>query len=388
MKLLFILEDEDDDIGIEYAYYKRKKLQTNEIFRNRFTEGCFNTFIMRHLYNNATKFKEYFRLSPDQFDYFLSLIENDIVKLSTSFVQTPVTRAERLAATLRQLGTGESFRSLAFGFRISHCHISQIVREVLRSLCEKLAPIFLPNPTKERIKSVASDFYELWDFLNCCGAIDGKHCRIVCPDVSWSLFFNYKSFYSIVLLALVDARYRFIAIDVGSYGKEGDRGIYHKSNFKNVIPLLMPEDSPLPDNILPHVIVGDEAFHLSKNLMRPYPKSQCFIDNSKHIFNQRLCRARRTVENAFDIMSKKFRVFYTPIAIKPETADLLITACCCLHNLMRSSNLREEEEILLPTENCLPLTRVGGNCTAEAFRIREELNNYFCSREGNIKWLE
>lgn len=98
MKLLFILEEGDDFI-IEHAYYKMNKLQTNEIFRNRFTEGCFNTLIMRHLYKNATKFKEYFRLSPDQFDYVLSLIENDNVKLPTNFVKTPVTPAEILAVT-------------------------------------------------------------------------------------------------------------------------------------------------------------------------------------------------------------------------------------------------------------------------------------------------
>jgi hypothetical protein len=59
-------------------------------------------------------------------------------------------------------------------------------------------------------------------FPNCIGAIDGKHVRIICPKLSGSLFYNYKHYSSTVLLALVDVQYCFTAIDVGSYGREGD----------------------------------------------------------------------------------------------------------------------------------------------------------------------
>lgn len=69
------------------------------------------------------------------------------------------------------------------------------------------------------------------DFPNCVGAIDGKHVRVVCPNKSGSLYYNYKNYFSIVLLAIVDAKYKFLAIDVGSYGKEGDSGIFAKSSM-------------------------------------------------------------------------------------------------------------------------------------------------------------
>lgn len=50
--------------------------------------------------------------------------------------------------------------------------------------------------------------------------IDGKHCRIKCPPNAGSQFYNYKHFYSIVLITVAEAQYNFILIDVGAYGRD------------------------------------------------------------------------------------------------------------------------------------------------------------------------
>lgn len=127
------------------------------------------------------------------------------------------------------MATGESYRSLAFNFRISHCEISNTVRDVLQAICENLMPVLLPPPTENDFKTRASEFLDRWNFANCVGAIDGKHIRVMSPDKTGSLYFNYKNYFSVVLLAIVDPKYTFLLIDVGSYGKEGDSGIFSKS---------------------------------------------------------------------------------------------------------------------------------------------------------------
>lgn len=124
------------------------------------------------------------------------------------------------------MATGESYRSLAFAFRVSYSYISIIVKTTLEVLKSKLLAIFLPPPTKNELKLKAEEFWNKWNFPNCVLAIDGKHIRIKCPYNTGSLFYNYKEYFSIVLMAMVDANYKFVFIDVGSFGREGDSGIF------------------------------------------------------------------------------------------------------------------------------------------------------------------
>lgn len=153
----------------------------------------------------------------------LVMFQKNIYKIVSSF------NFFFFATFCRYLATGESFRSLSFAFRISHSYISTIVKHTLSTLKKHLRPIFLPDLSTIDLNKKASEFWTKWNFPNCVLAIDGKHVRIRCPEKTGSLFFNYKDYFSIVMLAMVDANYKFIAIDVGSFGREGDSGIFLKS---------------------------------------------------------------------------------------------------------------------------------------------------------------
>lgn len=267
----------------------------------------------------------------------------------------------------------------------------------LAALKNKLVPQFLPSLSQEDLEEKAREYNKRWNFPNCVGAIDGKHVRIKCPPKSASLYYNYKGFYSIILLAIVDANYKFIYIDVGSYGKEGDSGVFEKSvmgqKFYNGTLLPPPRQLPNSELLLPHVLVGDDAFRLHPNMMKPYLREEAIGNNTKSVFNYRLCRARRTSENAFGILAQVFRIYYTPINVLPETVDDIITVTCCLHNMLREGYLSQKGRATydldptqeLPSENLMPLRRAGGFANADGFTVRNSFASYF-KNEGSVTW--
>ena len=79
-------------------------------------------------------------------------------------------------------------------------------------------------------------------------------------------------------------------------------------------------------------ILGDDAFPLRPDLMKPYPHRN--LDLGQCIFKYRFSRARRVVENAFGILASRFRVFLTTIILEPEKVTTITLCACALHNML------------------------------------------------------
>lgn len=241
------------------------------------------------------------------------------------------------------------------------------------------------------------------------GAIDGKHINIQAPANSGTEHYNYKGFFSIVLLAVVDANYNFIYANVGCQGRISDGGVFNSTFFKKCLDdhtIHLPPPRPLPQLSLPvpYVFVGDEAFQLTSNLMKPFSGLHD-KGTQKRIFNYRLSRARRVSENAFGIMSSRFRIFRRPILLQPSIAKKVTLAAVYLHNYLRKSGSRNVycSVGMLDTEcsdsgEVIPglwrrdsstcqindLPTVPRRSCFEAQTVREEFAKYFISEQGKL----
>lgn len=270
--------------------------------------------------------------------------------------------------------------------------------------------LFFQKPKNElEWEIVAKKFYDLWNYPNCLGAIDGKHISLQAPVHGGTEFFNYKSFHSIVLLAVVDASYNFIYANVGCQGRISDGGVFNNTSFKEQLDmnaLHLPAHRPLPGRTHPiqYVFVGDEAFQLSVHLMKPF--SGLHDKGSKErIFNYRLSRARRVVENAFGILSSSFRVLRKPMLLDPDVATKVTLATIHLHNHLKKNPSRSiycPNELLdrecsdtgelipgLWRQDTSPTQlsngpRIPRRGTTEAQNIRNEFAEYFCSPQGEL----
>lgn len=295
--------------------------------------------LMTELRNeDQASFKNFMRMPPEMFDELLERVSPRITKQHTPF-REPLPPGMKLAITLRHLASGNKYASLKFGWRVPHNTQSVLVREVCQAIVDEYVDELMVCPsTPEVWREIAEKFRDRWNFPHVCGALDGKHVACRAPPNSGSLYYNYKGFYSIVLLALVDADYKFIWADIGGLGSASDAQIYNESELKRCVEdgtIGFPDPEPLAHDTqdMPYFFVGDDAFALRKTMMKPY--SQRGVSNDERIFNYRLSRARRVVENAFGILANRFQLLLTTMQHKPETVKLIVKTCLILHNLMR-----------------------------------------------------
>lgn len=363
------------------------------------------------LIQDSEIFFNYFRMTKRRFQCLERLVCPLIEHKKTH--RLPIGSRERLCLVLRILASGESQASTAIAYRISKASVSIIVKETCAAIYTALHTTYLPVPTKSRFGEVCEDFWKLWQFPNCLGAIDGKHVEVTAPPNTGSLNFNYKKYFSVQLMAISDARYVFTFVDIGAPGSCSDSTIFSNSSFGKLInekKLDVPDKRFLPETSmkLPCVFIGDAGFPLTDNIMRPYPSQNDSDENL--IFNYRLSRARRTVENAFGVLSAKWRILRSPIEAHTAVNDIIM-ACICLHNYLRITDFKEEKgrqyiqnhtvdqedenNSIIPGEwrNEVLNASFGSrrlmfsnNYTDSASDIRDNLRNFFLTEAGQLSW--
>ena len=104
-----------------------------------------------------------------------------------------------------------------------------------------------------------------------------------------------------MLLALVDADYKFLWVNVGPSGSSSDAQILNCSKLKRriengILGIPLPEPLGPGEPDLHYFLLGDDAFALMPWLMKPYSRRQL---------------TREVVKNSFGILVKRFRVMLT-----------------------------------------------------------------------------
>lgn len=285
-------------------------------------------------------------------------------------------------------------KDLHYSYRLGVSTISYIIRDVCRAIWDCLKNECMPVPNKERWLAIADGFKSNSQFPNCIGAIDGKHFQVVKPKMSGSMYYNYKNYFSIQMLAICDLEYCFTYVDIGNYGNDSDSSLFQETEFYKRLcskRLDIPEPAHISekrDFKMPYVLVGDEAFGLSTSIMRPYGGK--FLSAEKGVFNYRLTRARRFIECSFGILTNKWRIFHRPLNVDLELANDIIKAGVILHNFVRKRDGFKHRDTLSYT-GLLNISDTQEPDTINyagrtPIHIREYLTEYFQTLEGEVSW--
>ena len=363
-------------------------------------------------HNDKRRFQNFVRVSPDLFDQIVERVGPRVARQDTR-LRLAIPVEQRIAIALRFVATGESYQSLEYHFRVSNSLISFIVPEVMTAIYEEYKDEYMKCPsTAEEWKEVAEGFDDRWQFPHTIGSLDGKHIRIKAPPKSGSRSYNYKGYFSFVLLGLVDSAYKFLYVNIGQPGSNSDGGIFNTSSLGLDITnntAGLPNKEPLPnDNLdLSYHIIADDAFALREWMMKPFSNKQ--LGKKQQIFNYRLSRARRVTENAFGILAHRFRCLLSPLQMDETRAMMIVLGCCTLHNIFCELNepgylYHVDKEVIQGARNFIygtwrndrrsqdtytQLTRMrGARYSAIASKKREYLMQYFCSPVGMVEWQE
>ena len=385
---------------------KAKKIWIREWLAKRSTFGQYDSLLTELHKEDQRGYKNYLRITPDLFQEMVERITPRLQKWST-FMREPLQVGLKLAVALRFLATGNSYPSLQYSFRVEASTICKFMPEVCHAIIASYMDEVLRCPqTEEEWKEVAAKFSSKWNYHNCLGALDGKHIAIKKPPNAGSYYYNYKGYHSIVQMAVADAGHRFLYVDVGAEGGASDGGTWSNCSLHNALEehrAKVPQPVPLPadDKPMPYHFVGDDAFSLRTWLMKPFShRSQV---QRERIYSYRLSRARRVVENAFGILSQRFRCFMTTMQQNPDNINLITMCACVLHNLILTRYPQAIPEVdredpdthdLVPgqwrldphMQGLMPLS--GHRSQREAKDQREYLSHYYMSPAGAVPWQE
>ena len=239
----------------------------------------------------------------------------------------PISPECRLAICLYRLGRGYYLYTIAELFGVGLATIHVIVKEVceaiVKNLWRKAVTNHFPTTSEQDFTEAMVDMNQLWQFPWCWGAIYGCHIPIQCPpggEEACKEYHNFKNFFSIVMMAIVDAAARFMWVSVGFPGNSHDSIIFQSTQLwsdimeKKVIPEI--SQNIQGTDIYP-MILGDSAFPFRIWLMKPY--SNAVLSAEQHYYS----RARMVSE----------RVLYRKSSCQPDAVKCIALACVVLHNI-------------------------------------------------------
>ena len=233
----------------------------------------------------------------------------------------------------------------------------------------------------------------------CWGAIDGCHIPIKCPLQgglkSCKEYHNFKNFYSIVLMAMVDSKYRFRWGSCGFPGNSHDSVILQSTNLWEQIQEkeYLPNISKTFDGIEVPLILADSAFQLKPWLMKSYTNTK--LADKERYFNYQLSHARMVTECAYGQLKGRWSILMRKSESFLEEVKMTTLACVVLHNICISkgdtlprtldvtidpnTNRRRESSENRDILHMMDPSRPR-NCKKGASRVRDTLANSF--------WLE
>ncbi|XP_044184341.1 protein ALP1-like [Acropora millepora] len=215
--------------------------------------------------------------------------------------------------------------------------LSEVTKAIVNNLWSGQVTRHFPR-NEEEFREKILDMEDLRQFPCSWAVTDGCHIPLKRPVGGLQAnkeYHNFKNFYSIVLMGMVDARHRFVWASCGFPENSHDSIIIFQSTnlwseitYGQTIPDIGKDVEG--DNV-PPLILGDSAFPFRSWLMKPY--TSAVLTPSQKYYNYRLSRARMSIEEAYGELKDRWRVLQRKCESAQEEVRDNTLACIVLHNI-------------------------------------------------------
>ena len=141
------------------------------------------------------------------------------------------------AVTIYKLSLGDYIYTIGEMCSLAKATVCTIVSEtctvIINTLWDNIVNISFPT-SEDDIRHCMRKFGEECQFPYAFAAVDGSYLPIKCPNggaQAMKQYFNFLSFYSIVLMALVDAECRFVCASVRAPGNAHDSTLLQSTDL-------------------------------------------------------------------------------------------------------------------------------------------------------------
>ncbi len=183
--------------------------------------GQFEHLMVELRIEDPAGFQNFVWCEPAMFQEMVDRLTPLICKLDMNYSKA-LDPGLKVAITLHYMATGDSSKSLQYGFHVAYTTICLLHHGYHKE--------FIVTPTTpEDWMVIANTNSRRWQYHHYLGAIDGKHVAIRKPMNAGSYYFN------IIMMALLDGEYKFTWVVVGTNSISSDAQIFEDCCLREAI---------------------------------------------------------------------------------------------------------------------------------------------------------
>lgn len=182
--------------------------------------------------------------------------------------------------------TAGTYAHVAFAFSMHRSTVALCLHQVLRALSVQYDSMF-ENAYRdiEGTARMEQDFYNKYGVPGVIGVIDGSHIPTYkySPNGERSSFYNRKGWKSIILQAIVDARGRFVNIDVGEKGSRHEAYVFSSSSIGKWFETAEADECVIRGQ---KYLLGDGAYRLQWYMMKAFDHRSAIPSQYTHTWKR------------------------------------------------------------------------------------------------------